>query len=108
RLFMENFYNSFKLTKILHSDKIYTTGTLRNRRGRPKDLLKLKTQVSHEESVILGKDNAQVLIWYDKKPVVLLTNCYDSHEYNHIKNKRIPRGVNEYNKHMVVWKSPFK
>ncbi|KAG0438920.1 PiggyBac transposable element-derived protein 4 [Dictyocoela muelleri] len=100
RLFMDNFYNSFKLTKILHSNKIYTTGTLRNRRGGPNDLLKLKTQVSAEKSVVLGKDDVQVLIWYDKKPVVMLTNCYDSHEYIHIKNKRIPKVVNEYNKHM--------
>ncbi|KAG0442272.1 PiggyBac transposable element-derived protein 4 [Dictyocoela muelleri] len=100
KLFMDNYYNSFKLTKILYKSKIYTTGTLRNRRGGPTDLLKLKTKVCHENRVVLTKDGVQILIWYDKKPVTILTNCYDAREYTDTKKKRIPKVVDEYNKHI--------
>ncbi|KAG0436861.1 PiggyBac transposable element-derived protein 4, partial [Dictyocoela muelleri] len=100
KLFMDNYYNSFKLTKILYESKIYTTGTLRNRRGNLTDLLKLKTKVCHENSVVLEKYGVHILIWYDKKPVTILTNCYDAREYIDTKKKRIPKVVDEYNKHM--------
>ncbi len=51
KLFMENFYNSYKLTQLLYERKIYCTGTLRHRRGSPENLLSLNKQVSSNSHI---------------------------------------------------------
>lgn len=42
-LYMDNFYNSFELAKLLLDQRTYCTGTLRaDRKGSPKDIVKAK------------------------------------------------------------------
>ncbi|KAG0441891.1 PiggyBac transposable element-derived protein 4 [Dictyocoela muelleri] len=100
KLFMDNFYNSFTLVQMLCELKIYTTGTLRHKRSRPSDLLTLKKEVKVDSLIILEKDRTQVLIWHDKKPVVVISNCYNSSEYVEGKEKVLPVTVHEYNTYM--------
>lgn len=102
RLFMDNFYNSYKLVCLLSDHKIYTVGTLRHKRGGPADLLTLKKKVTLEAPIILEKNKTRILIWQDRKPVVIITNCYNVKEELSIpkKTKTIPYVINEYNKYM--------
>ncbi|KAG0435597.1 PiggyBac transposable element-derived protein 4 [Dictyocoela muelleri] len=52
KLYMDNYYNSYMLTQLLLKEKIYTTGTLRHKRGRPSDLLILKRNAKENKTVV--------------------------------------------------------
>ncbi|KAG0441870.1 hypothetical protein DMUE_0728 [Dictyocoela muelleri] len=56
RLFMDNLYNSFALINLVKDQRIYTTGTLRHRRGGPSDLLSLKKRVTKDLPLIFEKN----------------------------------------------------
>ncbi|KAG0436652.1 PiggyBac transposable element-derived protein 4 [Dictyocoela muelleri] len=100
KIFMDNYYNSYKLCNTLLYNKIYSTGTLRHKRGGPQDLLDLKKRVIIGDAIIMEKNKTQILIWQDRKPVVVITNCYNCFENVSIKKREIPKVINEYNKYM--------
>ena len=79
RLYMDNFYNSVKLTEALLRVGIHTCGTLRLPRGAPKDLQKkAKGKLEKNEVHFRQKGDTGVLLWKDKKPVSLITNLHNS------------------------------
>ncbi|KAG0437452.1 PiggyBac transposable element-derived protein 4 [Dictyocoela muelleri] len=100
KLYMDNYYNSVSLSKNLLEKKIYTTGTLRLNRGGPRNLVNLKNQVVVMNKIVLQNENLQILIWFDRKPVVLISNCYDCNEVVSGKKKEIPKVIDEYNRYM--------
>jgi Transposase IS4 len=99
-LFMDNFYNSFKLSEALLDKGIYICGTLRDRRGGPKNLKKLKQTTLRGHSLCLQKKNTSLLIWTDKKAVAVITTKFDITKYEKIKGKDIPLSILNYNKNM--------
>ncbi|KAG0433506.1 hypothetical protein DMUE_5409 [Dictyocoela muelleri] len=80
KLFMDNYYNSINLSNKLYEKKIYTTVTLRLNRGGPENLSSLKKKVDVQNKIVLEKENLQMLVWHDRKPVVIVSNCYDCTE----------------------------
>lgn len=49
------FYSSFNPTQLLLLEKIYTTGTLRHKRGGPSDLLIFKRKIEENITIVLEK-----------------------------------------------------
>ncbi|KAF7692956.1 PiggyBac transposable element-derived protein 4 [Cucumispora dikerogammari] len=78
RLYMDNYYNSFSMTKALISSEIYVCGTLRDRRGGPDKLTKLKKALLKGTQTVFSKSEVEVLIWNDKRQVAMITNCHDT------------------------------
>lgn len=99
-LFMDNFYNSYKLCCDLLDLKIYTLGTLRDMRGGPKDLQTIKKLTPKESSKYFFKNKVQLLIYNDTKPVSIITTAYDISQEVKTDKTTLPMVVNEYNKFM--------
>ncbi|KAF7685914.1 hypothetical protein CDIK_3337 [Cucumispora dikerogammari] len=78
-IYMDNYYNSIKLTELLFEKQVYTCGTLRaNGKTLKKleikfNLLKKKDQICCEvsENYIIGD-------YYDKKQIRFITSFYKS------------------------------
>ena len=74
--------------------------TLRDRRGGPDKLTTLKKALLKGTQTVFSKSGVEVLIWNDKRPVAMITNCHDTRCVISDKGKTIPSCVNEYNKYM--------
>ncbi|KAF7685692.1 PiggyBac transposable element-derived protein 4 [Cucumispora dikerogammari] len=72
-LYMDNYYNSASLAQSLISDKIYCCGTIRMRRGKPKQYTKDKKQMKKNDFKCAQKGGINILLWYDKKVVFFLS-----------------------------------
>lgn len=102
-LYMDNYYNSFVLAKILLENGTNCTGTLRlDRKGVPQDvknekLKKGETVARYADGVMIGK-------WRDKRDVSYISTEFEN-EMEEIENKRQqkvlkPKPIINYNKFM--------
>ncbi|KII68862.1 hypothetical protein RF11_10118 [Thelohanellus kitauei] len=74
-LYMDNFYNSVTLTKLLNTRKTYVCGTLRNfRKVNPKDVVDRK--LKKEECIWQHNGPVTVCKWKDKRDVVTISNMH--------------------------------
>jgi len=74
-LFMDNYYNSFNLSKKLLDRQTHTTGTLRNnRKGNPKQITQKK--IKKGEHVWKQKQSVYVSKWKDKRDVLSITTKF--------------------------------
>lgn len=78
-VFMDNFFSSLPLFEELQQDGIFACGTYRsNRAGFPKELndsTRLK-QLSRGDALFLHKANTTAVVWMDRKPVHVVSNCH--------------------------------
>ncbi|XP_047028874.1 piggyBac transposable element-derived protein 4-like [Helicoverpa zea] len=102
-LFMDNFYNSVKLSLKLLDLKTHSTGTLRsNRKENPKNIANKK--VKKGEHVWARKGKVYVSKWKDKRPVLMITTKVHPSlvevRNRYGKTKLKPAEVDLYNRHM--------
>lgn len=74
-VYMDNFYNSVTLTKLLNTRKTYVCGTLRNnRKGNPKDVVNRKLK----KGECIWQQNGPVIVckWKDKRDVLSISNMH--------------------------------
>lgn len=74
-LYMDNFYNSVTLTKLLNTRKTYVCGTLRNnRKGNPRDVVHRKLK----KGECIWQQNGPVTVckWKDKRDVLTISNMH--------------------------------
>ena len=106
-LFIDNWYSSFELSKLLLSHSTDTVGTIRaDRKDLPAEVKKKKgKQMKKGERIVLYERGTNVMVtqWRDKKDVSMMSTCVN--DGNVIvkragKDKEIPRVVDFYNQHM--------
>ncbi|KAK9731043.1 Transposase IS4 [Popillia japonica] len=74
-VYMDNFYNSVTLTKLLNTRKTYVCGTLRsNRKGNPRDVVNCKLK----KGECIWRQNGPVTVckWKDKRDVHTISNMH--------------------------------
>lgn len=74
-VYMDNFYNSVTLTKLLTTRKTYVCGTLRsNRKGNPRDVVNRKLK----KGECIWQQNGPVTVckWKDKRDVLSISNMH--------------------------------
>ncbi len=74
-LFMDNYYNSFRLSTYLLSKKTHVTGTLRaNRKNNPKEVVEAKLK----KGEMIWRRNGEVYVtkWKDKRDVLSITTAH--------------------------------
>lgn len=74
-VYMDNFYNSVTLTKLLTTRKTYVCGTLRNnRKGNPRDVVNRKLK----KGEFIWQRNGPVTVckWKDKREVLTISNMH--------------------------------
>ena len=103
KLYMDNFYTSFSLIKILEKLKIYVSGTLRLNRGGPKDIIQLKEKSKKHNFLTIQKEGITCFSWHDKKLVSIMNNFLDidknftsPNNFNTVKSNIIK----DYDQHM--------
>ncbi|XP_025425937.1 piggyBac transposable element-derived protein 4-like [Sipha flava] len=102
-LFMDNFYNSVKLSRNLLIKKTYVTGTLRqNRKNNPIDVIRQKLKKG-ESICRYTSDGICVVKLKDKRDVLMISTEFP-HEmieiYTKKEVKKKPISVKNYNEHM--------
>lgn len=115
RLYMDNYYNSVKLSEQLLKDGIYTCGTLRLPRGVPKILQTELQSLKYNETKFIRKGDVFVISWKDKRVVSMISTLHNSitkpmktikkiKSKNNVSYKEIeinkPEAVLDYNKNM--------
>ncbi|CAH2004308.1 unnamed protein product [Acanthoscelides obtectus] len=104
-VFMDNFYNSVKLTKDLLDKKTYVTGTLRsNRRGNPPEVLAKKLKKG-ELIIQFNTEGICVVKWKDRREILAISNEF-SGQLDEVTTQRgqvvmKPMMINAYNKFMA-------
>lgn len=100
-LFVDNYYNSYKLAELLFIKDLYIgMWDFEKYTWRTKKLLRLKKEIQRGESLFYQKSNSQILIWCDKKPVVMLTTKFDVTIQAENEEKSLPNVIEKYNKYM--------
>ncbi|XP_047103881.1 piggyBac transposable element-derived protein 4-like [Schistocerca piceifrons] len=103
-VYMDNYYNSFALAKLLLDKKTHCTGTLRaNRKDTPKEIQEAKLRKGEAvarfaEGVMIGK-------WRDKREVCYISNAFTNEmvevETKRKEKKSKPLAIVNYNKFMA-------
>lgn len=118
-LYLDNFYNSVTLSKMLLKRKTHTTGILRsNRKGNPGGIL--KTKLERGKQVWARKGHIYISKWKDKRDVittghpvsiVIVQNRYEKEkkqpQYVHFCNTYIS-GVDRTDKLISYYSTPKK
>ena len=114
-LYMDNFYNSVKLSEHLLTESVYTCGTFRLPRGVPKDIQNSLKDLKYNETKFYRKGDIFVISWKDKRNVNLISSLHnaDTQEIKSVKkfkslNKTLykevtinkPIAIMDYNKNM--------
>lgn len=102
-LYMDNFYNSFELSKTLLDYSTHTTGTLRfNRKGIPKEIKSAKLKKG--EHIWRRIEQTYVSKWKDKRDVLTITTGFHpelvSSKNRFGKESLKPNDVVHYNRFM--------
>lgn len=102
-LYMDNFYNSYPLAKMLLDRNTFCTGTLRkNRKGAPLDVVNAKLKAGEIKSKYLN--NIMIGKWRDKRDVIFISTEFKN-QLVQVKNRRgvereKPVPIIQYNKFM--------
>ncbi|XP_069172816.1 piggyBac transposable element-derived protein 4-like [Procambarus clarkii] len=89
-LYMDNYYNSVRLSEALLQVGLYTCGTLRLQRGAPKSLqMQANGKVPVDKTLFKRKDNTFIILWKDKPIVSLITNCHNAETQQVQRRKRV-------------------
>ncbi|XP_069183405.1 uncharacterized protein [Procambarus clarkii] len=89
-LYMDNCYNSVRLSEALLQVGVYTCGTLRLQRGAPKSLqMQAKGKVPIDKTLFKRKDNTFIILWKDKRIVSLITSCHNAETQQVQRRKRV-------------------
>ncbi|KAM3850406.1 piggyBac transposable element-derived protein 4-like [Diretmus argenteus] len=110
RLWMDNFYNSESMCRLLLSLQMHSAGTLRVNRGEPPSIRQVTTRdLAVGERVARHNDAVMVLAWRDKRIVRMISTFHqDEMTTVEVRQKghgervpqRKPACVVEYNQHM--------
>ena len=77
RLWMDNYYNSVDMCKLLLGHKIHSCGTLRVNRGEPPSIREVKlSDLAVGETVSRHTDDVMVLAWRDKRIVRMISTLH--------------------------------
>ena len=105
-LYMDNYYNSPDLAKMLYERKTHSVGTLRMTcKGVPDELKKLK--LKRGEVAFRTCDPITILVWHDKRDVKMITTLHDASvvdvpgKVNRMTGEQVrkPTAIIDYNKH---------
>nr|XP_032834244.1 uncharacterized protein LOC116956615 isoform X1 [Petromyzon marinus]XP_032834245.1 uncharacterized protein LOC116956615 isoform X1 [Petromyzon marinus]XP_032834246.1 uncharacterized protein LOC116956615 isoform X1 [Petromyzon marinus] len=89
QLYMDNYYNSVKLTEELYEHGVHTCGTLRLSRGAPKDLQALaKMKIPRDSIHFRRKGNTFVICWMNTRLVTLITNIHNADTHNFVRQQK--------------------
>ncbi|XP_069190955.1 piggyBac transposable element-derived protein 4-like [Procambarus clarkii] len=89
-LYMDNYYNSVRLSELLFEVGIYTCGTIRMQRGAPKTLqIRAKGKLPVDTTVFERRDNTFIILWKDKRVVSLITTCHNADTQQVERRKRV-------------------
>ena len=110
QLFMDNFYNSVKLSEQLLSMKIHTCGTLRKSRGEPPAIHKASNaDLPVGERIVQHRNSVMVMAWRDTN-VVRMLSTFHPDEMQEVRvwrrghGEKVPKTkpvcVVDYNNHM--------
>lgn len=90
-LYMDNYYNSVKLTQELYENGMHSSGTLRLSRGAPRVLkvLAANKKIPRDTMKFRRKENTFVICWQDVRLVTLITNCASLDRAAFVHHKRI-------------------
>lgn len=104
-VYMDNFYNSVKLTKDLLDHKTYVTGTLRaNRKGNPAEVVNKKLKKGQLVAQF-NTDGICVIKWKDRREILAISSEFNGQmeEVTTQRGKVLmkPKLINEYNKFMA-------
>ena len=110
-LYMDNFYNSVKLSEDLLKKKIFTCGTLRLNRGSSKNLQEQVKYMKTDEIRFQRRNDVFIIVWRDKKPVKMITTLHNAEVVPVEKGRKVnkkyqkvivnkPKAVMDYNKYM--------
>ncbi|XP_063302359.1 piggyBac transposable element-derived protein 4-like [Pelobates fuscus] len=103
-LFIDNYYNSIPLLRMLYCFETVACGTIRKTRvGFPKALAQKK--LKRGETAALCQDELLALKFKDKKEVFMLTSMHTEHTRRvavrgRQEIRRVPVCIRQYNKHM--------
>ena len=107
-LYMDNFYNSVKLSEQLLTKKIHTVGTLRKNRGEPSVIN--STQIKRHEVIARDNGKLMVLSWKDHRIVTAISTKHDDSVVPITRIKKggggevetimKPKAIVDYNNHM--------
>jgi hypothetical protein len=118
-VYMDNYYNSVRLTELLLSNGIYICGTLRQYRGTSESFEEQFKKMKKEE--IFYEINTKYIVggYYDKKPIMFISSFHQPtndlkeklvKKMNNVDNTKvlvyskktieIPTALKEYNKYM--------
>ncbi|KAG0431254.1 PiggyBac transposable element-derived protein 4 [Dictyocoela muelleri] len=101
-LYMDNYYNSFDLAKILREKKIFVCGTMRMNRGEPPEFAIMKKKMKRGDISVLQKENINLMLWYDKK-VICYISTFMNFENRILFEKKClekPLMIKDYDKNM--------
>ena len=103
-LYMDNFYNSVTMSRLLLRFDTGTCGTLRANRGQPEELHAAVRNLGKGEARGVTDGDCVIVSWRDKKVVTVITTEHDagmtqvtSHRG---RTKEKPACVADYNRHM--------
>lgn len=90
RVFMDNFFSSPYLMRILHDNGLEATGTVRgNRKGMPKSLKADKDMDKGEMTIAQATDRkVSVLKWMDKRGVIMITNAENVQQVKQVSRRQ--------------------
>ncbi|XP_069177607.1 piggyBac transposable element-derived protein 4-like [Procambarus clarkii] len=89
-LYMDNYYNSVRLSEALLQVGVYTCGTLRLQCGAPKSLqMQANGKVPVDKTLFKRKHNTFIILWKDKRIVSLITNCHNAETQQVQSRKRV-------------------
>jgi len=76
-LYMDNFYNSVRLSEFLLEHKVYTIGTLSSHRGEPCKICDLDRMSTGD---VIARKNGKVLVlaWKDKRVVKVISTKHNA------------------------------
>ncbi|KAM3837991.1 piggyBac transposable element-derived protein 4-like [Diretmus argenteus] len=110
RLWMDNFYNSESMCRLLLSLQMHSAGTLRVNRGEPPSIRQVTTRdLAVGERVARHNDAVMVLAWRDKRIVRMISTFHQDEMITvEVRQKghgervpqRKPACVVQYNQHM--------
>lgn len=78
QVFMDNYYNSVKLSQKLYEQKTTTCGTIRVNRGFPADLKEQQKKLGKGEMTFRRHDNVLMLTWMDKRAISMVSTIHSA------------------------------
>lgn len=104
QVYMDNYYNSMKLSKDLHAKQTSTCGTIRQNRGLPKEFKQQSSSLQRGEMTFTREEPVLLTAWRDKRVINMISTIHSA-DMKEVVNrygckKMKPECIVDYNKYM--------